>query len=162
MEVTEGIEFINAEPKEVINYLRSRSVEKIKVSPSNLKIICSGQEPILQAMNGKIKEYPIRKTFLHKLLNWYNFPTNKLSRLSNETVISICNDYLLNIRSEYVTVTFESDEALTLTSPRYNEITDLEIIDRCAELGIQNISRNDFMMRIITKDKYKFEGTYPN
>jgi len=109
-------------------------------------------------MNGRIKEYPIRKTFFHKLLNWYNFPTNKLSRLSNETVISICNDYLINIGSEYVTVTLESDEALTLTSPRYNEITDLEIIDRCAALGIQNISRNDFMMRIITEDRYKFEA----
>ena len=67
MELTEGIEFINVEPKEVINYLKSRSIEKIKVSPSNLKIIGSGQELILQAMNGRIKEYPINRSSVSQI-----------------------------------------------------------------------------------------------
>jgi len=83
---------------------------------------------------------------------------NQLYRLSNETVISICNDYLMNINRKYVDVTLEKGEALTITSPDYNEITDLEVIQKCTYLGVRTVSRNDFMLRITTEEKFKFEA----
>lgn len=156
--VTEGIEFINASPDEVINYLQDLEREKLRLSPANLKIKSDGKFLMLSIMDKGVEDYPIRKSFLHKLLKWYSFPMNQLYRLSNETLISICNDYLININREFVNVTIEKGEALTITSPDYNEITDLEVIKKCADLGFRTVSRNDFMMRITTEEKFKFEA----
>lgn len=156
--VTEGIEFINASPDEVINYLQDLEREKLRLSPANLKIKSDGKFLMLSIMDKGIEDYPIRKSFLYKLLKWYSFPMNQLYRLSNETLISICNDYLININREFVNVTIEKGEALTITSPDYNEITDLEVIKKCADLGVRTVSRNDFMMRITTEEKFKFEA----
>ncbi len=155
--VTEGIEFINARPGEVIDYLQDLDRVKFSLSPANLKIKSDGKMLMLQIMDKGIQDYPIRKSFLHKLLKWYSFPMNQFNRLSNETLISVCNDYLMNINREFVNVTLENGEALTITSPDYSEITDLEVIKRCADLGVRTISRNDFMMRITTEEKFKFE-----
>ncbi len=156
--VTEGIEFINASPDEVINYLQDLGREKLRLSPANLKIKSDGKFLMLSVMDKGVGDYPIRKSFLYKLLKWYSFPMNQLYRLSNETLISICNDYLININREFVNVTIEKGEALTITSPEYNEITDLEVIKKCADLGVRTVSRNDFMMRITTEEKFKFEA----
>ncbi|HMN49629.1 MAG TPA: hypothetical protein PKD67_10865 [Ignavibacteriaceae bacterium] len=156
--VTEGIEFINASPDEVINYLQDLGREKLRLSPANLKIKSDSKFLILSVMDKGVEDYPIRKSFLYKLLKWYSFPMNQLYRLSNETLISICNDYLININREFVNVTIEKGEALTITSPDYNEITDLEVIKKCADLGVRTVSRNDFMMRITTEEMLKFEA----
>lgn len=155
MILLEGPEFINAEPKVVAQYLSTTSRESVSVSPPNLTVRNDGKLLILQILNGKVREYPIRRSFLYKLLKWYSFPINQLHRMSIDTVTSLCNDYVLNFRSETVTVKTELGEALTITSPRYNELTDLEVIDMCAGLGIKEISRNDFFMRIYTNEKYK-------
>jgi len=155
--VTEGIEFIDAKPETVIDYLKSRVTEKIEVNPANLKIVNGGRFLVLQVMNGKIREYPIRRTFLYKLLRWYGFPLGQLSKLSTESVTSICNDYLMNIKRGKVIVKTEKDEALSILSPDYNEITDLEIISEVTALGVRNISRNDFLMSIATEEKLKTE-----
>lgn len=156
--VTEGIEFIDASPDEVIGYLQDLDRVKLSLSPANLKIKSDGKYLTLSVMNKNVKNYPIRKSFLYKLLKWYSFPMNQLYRLSNETIISLCNDYLMNINREYVNVTLEDGEALTITSPDYNEITDLEVIQKCTDLGVRTVSRNDFMLRITTEEKFKFEA----
>lgn len=154
--VTEGIEFINAGSKEVVGYLQDLDRVKLSLNPANLKIKLVGKLLMLSIMDTGIKDYPIRKSFLHKLLRWYSFPITQLRRLSTETLISVCNDYIMNINREFVNVTIENGEALTITSPDYNEITDLEIIQKCADLGVRTVSRNDFMMRITTEEKFKF------
>lgn len=155
--VKEGIEFINAEPGIVQNYLETVERSSQDVNPSNLKIINYGCNLILQVMNGRIKEFPVRRTFLYKLLNWYKFPVNQLYRLSLDTIASVCNDYLMNIKRKYVTIKFEKQEALTLLSPDYNEISDLEVIKSIVGMGARNISRNDFFISITTEDKVKTE-----
>jgi len=156
--VTEGIEFNNARPEEVIDYLQDLDRVKLALSPANLKIKLDNKQLMLRVMDKAVRDYPIRKSFLYKLLKWYSFPMNQLYRLSNETVISICNDYLMNINRKYVDVTLEKGEALTITSPDYNEITDLEVIQKCTYLGVRTVSRNDFMLRITTEEKFKFEA----
>lgn len=153
--VTEGIEFIDAKPDVVIDYLKSRETNKIEVNPANLKVVNGGRILVLQVMNGKIREYPVRRTFLYKLLRWYGFPISQLMKLSTETITSICNDYLMNIKREKVIVKTEKEEALSILSPDYNEITDLDIISKVAALGVRNISRNDFFMSVATEEKIR-------
>lgn len=153
--VTEGIEFIDAKPDVVIDYLKSRETNKIEINPANLKVVNGGRFLVLQVMNGKIREYPVRRTFLCKLLRWYGFPISQLTKLSTETVTSICNDYLMNIKRDKVIVKTEKEDALSILSPDYNEITDLGIIGEVAALGVRIISRNDFFMSITTEEKLR-------
>jgi hypothetical protein len=155
---SEGIEFCNAKPEVVINHLRTIKRKQLEISPSDLHIKSQGKYLVLKTMGKQSKEYPVRRSFLYKLLKWYSFPVWQLGRLSGETIASLCNDYLLNIKRDYVTIKFEGDEALTIVSPSYNEITDLEIIERVKSWKVNTISRNDFMMRINTEEKYKFQA----
>lgn len=153
--VTEGIEFVDAKPDVVIDYLKTRETSKIEANPANLKVVNGGRFLVLQVMNGKITEYPVRRTFLYRLLRWYGFPLNQLIKLSTETVTSICNDYLMNIKRDRVIVKTEKQDALSILSPDYNEITDLRIIGEVAALGVRSISRNDFFMSITTEEKVR-------
>jgi len=156
--VTEGIEFNNAKINQVADHLENLDRYKIQVSPANLKINTDGKNLILTAMEDGVKDFLIRKSFLHKLLKWYSFPLSQLYRLSIDTIASVCNDYLMNMNRSFVNITIEKNEALTITSPEYNEITDLEVIKSCAALGVRTVSRNDFMLRITTEEKFKFEA----
>ena len=79
----EGLEFINADPEQVIDYLGSLERSKLQVNPSNLKVYLDGKTMMLSVMNKNVKDYPIRKSFFYKLLKWYSFPLNQLYRLSN-------------------------------------------------------------------------------
>jgi hypothetical protein len=152
----DGIEFINAGPEAVISHLKKLDIKRLEVNPSSLHIKMEGKNLILKILSTG-KNYPLRKSFLHKLLRWYSFPLSRIERLSGDTVASVCNDFLLNINREYVVVKTEGNEALTITSPDYNEISDLEIIERASLMGKGTISRNDFMMRITTSERYKFQ-----
>lgn len=154
---TEGIEFINAKPRDVIEYLKGRNVWQTDVSPAELLIKNSGRFLSLKFTGRDGGEYPVRRSFLHKLLRWYSFPVHQLKRLSAESTASICNDFLLHIRREYLTVKFEGEEALTITSPGYTEITDLEIIEKLSGMKLRGISRNDFMLRVTSEEKFKAE-----
>lgn len=156
--VTEGIEFNNAKVHQVIDYLESINRKKIQVPPCNLKINSDGRYLFLSVMDDGVKDYLIRKSFLHKLLKWYSFPLGQLNRLSMDTITSVCNDYLMNINRSFVNITIEKGEALTITSPEYNEITDFDVIKSCAELGVRTVSRNDFMLRITTEEKFRFDA----
>lgn len=155
--VREGPEFNNALPGVVEDYLNSTGRISLEVNPSRLKISTDGRILFLQVFNGSIKEYPLRRAFLYKLLKWYNFPAGQLYKLSTETITSVCNDYLMNIKRDYVTLKLEGEDALTILSPGYNEITDLDIIKSCSDIGISRISRNDYFLSITTEDKMKTE-----
>jgi hypothetical protein len=159
----EGFEFSNSNPQEVVEFLESRQIEKIETSPSELKIMGEGDSLRLRIMNGTVKEYPIRRAFLYKLLRWHKFPISLVYNLSVETISSICNDLLINIRGDSVFVKIENGQALTILSKNYNEITDLEILKSLSNIGINKISRNDFFMSVNTEEKYKikpFPGDY--
>src|SRR5690606_11249953 len=155
--VKDGAEFIYTEPDIVIDFLRKRKIEKIEVNPHNLKIVNSNEQLLLQVFNGTKNEFPLRRSFLYKLLRWYTFPVSKIYRLSPESIASICNDYLLNIKLHSVIVKIEQEDALTIVSPDYNEINDLEIIKSLAGMGARSISRNDFFFSIVTYDNIKTE-----
>lgn len=153
---SDGMEFVYADPKEISEYLNALERERMEADPCDLRLRSDGRTLILQLTNGKVKEYQVRRSFVYKLLRWYGFPLKQLKRLSAETIANICNDYLLNIRSRVI-LKLENGMALSLFSPRYNEITDLEVISQCRSLGIASVSRNDFFMRLYTEEKFNTE-----
>ena len=152
-----GPEFVEAEPAEVIDFLRGRQVQKVKIPPENAHIVNDGKEFYLHCSHNGLKEYPLRDTFLTKVFRWYNVPRRLMAYLDIDTITSILNDLLLNINSDHITVTIEDGDALTITSPHYSELSDLDAIKMCEPLGIRRISRNDFFMRIDSCTKFDVE-----
>lgn len=159
MKLAKPIEFKSEKPEKVIEHLRSVKRETIKASPLSLCLKTGtgtdAEKIFLMVSNGNTKNYEIRESFLMKLLKWYSFPTHVIPRLSTETVVSAANDFLLNIKSNEVFIKLENDEALTITSNKYTDIPDLEILERCSKLGFKEVSRNDFFMSINSKEVVK-------
>lgn len=151
MELRRGRTFSDAEPGEVIDFLQGRKVESRATPPDMLFVVNDGSELRLRLLDGEVVEYPIREAFLFKLLKWFQFPARSLGRFSIDTITSILNDHLLAIKGGEVTLRIEDGEVLSMTSNRYNEVADLEILDLLAPLGIRAVSRNDFFTRIYTE-----------
>jgi len=155
MEYRKGPEFSQAGVEEVTAYLRYRSLKKHVLSPDRLHVVNDGRELFLRVPAGKTEEYPIRGSFLFKLLKWYAFPSRQVGLVSIDTLTSILNDYLLAIPSGEVNVTIEDGEALALTSQRYNELSDLEVLEKAASIGVESVSRNDFFMRVYSRTEFE-------
>lgn len=161
MKFAEQKEFKQAKPEEVIKHLRKVKRETIKVNPLSL-ILKTGSGPDaekihLMVSDGHTRFYDVRKSFLFKLLKWYSFPTYLLNRLSTETVVSAANDFLLNMKSNEVFIKLENEEALTITSSRYTDLPDLEILEMCKDMKIKSVTRNDFFMSMNSDDVYKVQ-----
>jgi hypothetical protein len=157
MKYIDGMTFSLVKCEEILDYLKSRKLTTYQLRPSSLNICSDMNNLILQFTNGKLNQYPVRRSFLYKLLNWYKFPLNQLEKLSIDTIVNICNDFLLNIKREYVNVLIENNEALTITSPGYSEITDIEIFKNFDFKGIRVVSRDDFVTRMYFEEKIKIE-----
>jgi hypothetical protein len=157
MLLSEGKAFDQAKPEEVVDFLRSRKLELKPTPAERLHVVNDGQRLALQLVNGKMTEYPMRRSFLFKLLRWHSFPLAQLRTLNIDTVTGILNDYLLSVRSGDVTLVVEDGEALTVTSGRFNRMEDLTILHRCKDLGVERISRNDFFTRFYTETLDKKE-----
>ncbi len=152
MNLPEGLEFKNADPAKVISHLCGLDRKNIITAPELLEVVYDGGEVLLRVSNGSENLYPVRKSFLYKILNWYHFQKELIPKLTMKTLVSIANDFIRNIKSREVNVKIENGEALTITSQNYTEFSDLMVIDIAKEYGIQSISRNDFFMRIYIKN----------
>ena len=157
MKIAEGKIYYEQKPKLMLKELNSLQRKKITVDPTKLKLKDDNDKLILQVTNGSVKHYPVRRAFLYKLLKWYWFPTRLIYKLSTESIVSVCNDFLLNIKSDQVIFKIENDEALTITSMKYTDITDQEILEICLPFGIGSVSRSDFCMRMYGRKLLKAE-----
>jgi hypothetical protein len=157
MEYRTGPEFSQADICEVRDFLGGRRLKKYVISPEQLHVVNDGREHFLRISNGKTGEYPVRGSFLFKLLKWYGFPSRQIDRLSIDTVTSVLNDYLLAIPGGDVNVMVEDGEALSLTSRRYNELSDTEVLDCAERVGVACVSRNDYFMRVYSNTEYEVE-----
>ena len=155
MEFRSGPEFSQAGVEEVRAYLNYRRLKKYVLPPDRLHVVNDGSELFLRVSNGKTEEYPVRGSFLFKLLKWYSFPVRQVRRLSIDTLTSILNDYLLAIPGGEVNVTIEDGEALALTSRRYNELSDLEVLEKGTAIGMETVSRNDYFMRLYGRTDFE-------
>jgi hypothetical protein len=152
----QGRIFDQAPHDEVCDFLRARRVESVTLPPDKLLITNDGRTLAVQTFgNGAVKEYPLRASFFQKLLKWFAIPLRAIDRLNIDTVTSLLNDLLLSIHSGDVTLKVEDSEALTLTSRRYSEILDLDILKLCSPAGVATVSRNDFFLRVYSDIRLK-------
>jgi hypothetical protein len=99
-------------------FLASRNVELIDVNPELLCFILHGTRPLLRIAAGTVVEYPVRASFVDKLLRWHHLSRHQLKCASNETAISFFNDLLLAIKGATVRVCVEDGDAKTITHSR--------------------------------------------
>ncbi len=67
----------------------------IYTDPKNLRFKAEGRSIMLQIMDKSIEEYPLDKSSIEEWLCKFKFPVFLLDILSHESIVSICNDYLL-------------------------------------------------------------------
>ena len=137
-----------------LDYIKSAKRENIKTSPDQLHINNDGKRLYLEVFNGKVRQFPMRESFMLKLLKWFSFPSHQLKILDIDTITSVLNDYLLAIKRLYVNVKIEWGEALTITSDKYCEIEDGQIIKRLDPNSIDMIYLTDFASFFRTKTKF--------
>lgn len=138
-----------------LDYIRSAKRENIKINPDQLHINNDGKRLYLEVFNGKVRQFPMRESFMLKLLKWFSFPSHQLKILDIDTITSVMNDYLLAIKRLYINVKIEYGEALTITSDRYCEIEDSQIIKRLDPKTVDMIYLTDFESYFRTKTKLK-------
>ena len=140
-----------------LKHIESMNYTNLKINPEYLHVVNDGKTLCLEIFDGKVKQVQMRQSFMLKLLKWFNFPSHQLDILDIDTVTSILNDYLLAIKRIYVNVKLEYDEALTITSDKYCEVEDAEIIKRLDPTSIDHIYFTDFSTYIRTKTKFDIQ-----
>ena len=155
MKTAEGKIFNNRPTEEVIDFLKSTPHTYYSASPRDLEIVNDNSLLFLKMKQKQPQTFKLRKSFVHKLLRWYNLPVNILEKLSEDLLLRMLNELLIQIKSYEVNIKVESNEALTITSKLCTEFKDLEVYELIKELDIKSISRNDFMTRFYTDKKYE-------
>lgn len=153
METVEGKIFKMMPVEEVMDFFKSRHKKKIEISPRKIELVNIKENLFLRISANKIEEYPVRTSFLRKLLKWNQLPEDFSNKISNELFIKVLNETLQNFRARNVDIHLENNEAKTITSKLYSEVTNLEIYDVIKNLEITKISHNDYMTRFYTKKK---------
>lgn len=67
----EGPEFLNAEATEVIAHLRERKLVVTLIPPDRLHVAHDSKTLWLQYLNGRVRQYPLCRSFVQKLLSWF-------------------------------------------------------------------------------------------
>ena len=160
MTIKSGQVFSEAKPGEVLSYLKGLDRRTIVTSPHKLKLSNKvnkkSDQIFLEIRNGTTTHYPIRRSFLLKLMRWYHLTELVISKLSPDTIVAVGNDFLSHIRSGSVTIKTENGDALTILSPRYSEFTDAELLEICRDkFNAEKVSRDDFAMRVFSKEIFK-------
>lgn len=156
MNTIEGKIFKMMPAEEVLDFFKSRQRRKIEISPKNIELVNVKNNLLLKLKANKIAEYPVRTSFLRKLLKWNSLPEDLVRKIGQDLFIKVLNKTLKNFKSWNVDIHIEDNEAKTITSKLYSEVTNLEIYDVIKDLEITKISHNDYMTRFYTKKK--FEG----
>lgn len=155
MNTTEGKIFQMRPVEEVIDFLKRREKRKIEVSPKNICLLNRSGNLILRIKTNKYEEFKVRNSFYKKLLKWNSLPEDFAIRIGEELSIEVLNASLQNFRAWNVDIHLEDNEAKTITSKLYSEISNLEIYDVIKNLEISTISHNDFITRFYTKKKFE-------
>ena len=147
-----GRSFQNASPTEVIDYIKGRKIEYHNVCPGNLRISQMGKKLFLDINKGRITRYAIRRSFFEKLLMWYNISTLFAYKADLDVILVMLNNVFKLIKRKYVRITIENGEALTITSPDYTDIKDIDIIETLSKDKLVKITRTDMFTKIDTNE----------
>jgi len=152
-----GITFNNSPAKEVVDYFRSRELRKIEISPLALNVFNCNRHMFVRVKTDKYEEYPVRTSFLQKMLRWHNLPVDLPSKISPETLMALLNESFHTIKSGNIFVNLEDGEAKTVVSNYFCDLNNLEILGAVANQKVEKISHDDYMTRFFTKEKFKME-----
>ena len=155
MKTIEGKIFEMRPAEEVLDFLQSRIDTKLETSPKQIELVNNGGCLFVRVLTDKYDEFPIRTSFLKKLLKWNTLPNDFSDKISEELFIQVLNETLQNFKSWYVDIRLENGEAKSITSKLYSEVSNLEIYEVVKDLEISKISHNDYMTRFYTKKKYE-------
>jgi hypothetical protein len=134
------------------DHLNKREIKKIITNPENIKLDLEAKKVFITIYNeGNVEYYPVRKSFVLKLFKWFHFPSSQFRYLNRETLVSVLNDYLINIKSVPVTIYLENLSAITITSKHYIEINDNNLIDMLKNYDVSSVIKNDYFTRIFLK-----------
>lgn len=140
---------------DALEHLNSLKTIDYEIEPDKLHVINDGRSFYLELFDGGVRQFPIKESFLLKLLRWYSFPSHQLKILDIDTVTSLLNDYLLAIKNRYVHLKCVDGEALTITSARFTEVKDIDLLNKLESDTIDMIYFTDFETNIRTKANYK-------
>ena len=162
MKLIDGKIFDRVKPQLVMDYLKNLDIKIIEIDPRDVKVIRVDEGILKLEVNSQRKEfYSIRKSFLFKLLKWFNISHHNIDHFNIDTIIAICNDNLKAISDNsyhsYIKIKIENDDAVSILSSKFTIINDLEIIDLAQKYNIDKISRDDFSLRIYTTIKENSE-----
>lgn len=133
---------------EMKNYLQNRAIKKISTNPENIKLDFESNKVFITIYNeGSLEYYPVRKSFVMKLFRWFHFPSSQFRYLNRETLVSVLNDYLINIKSIPVTVHLENLSAVTITSKNFIEISDNSLMGILEKYKVSSVEKNDYFTR---------------
>lgn len=141
------------EAEEAIDYLESFNSYNRQVEPEKIFVRNDNKSLYLVIFDGSTHEYKIRKAFLEKLLKWYSFPIRQLEYFDIDTITAMCNDYIINIKAKYVNIKIEDGEALTITSDKFSDVNDLDLIYHLKKQGIERIFIDDYNTSIRIEEK---------
>ncbi len=146
--LNEGKTFQNVSPAVVIDFLQNRQIDYYFVAPDKLQILNLDNKLYLQVKKDHHLLFPMRRSFFEKLLMWYKIPLNFAYQADLDVSISLLNNILKLIKRNYVRVVIEDGEAITLTSPDYVDIRDLDIIENKAKSELLKITRTDMFTKL--------------
>ena len=147
-----GCSFQNANPCEVIDFLKERKINYHFIAPEYLRIIQFKKKLFLEIHTEKVLRYPIRKSFFEKLLMWYKISTVFAYKAETDVIVSMLNNVFKLIKRNYVRVVIENGQALTITSPDYTDIRDKDIIKNLSNNKLVKITRTDMFTKIDTNE----------
>ena len=93
----------------------SQNADRIDVEPDRLCFVTDGSRLLLRIADGRRRNYPVRASFVDKLLQLHQLNRRRLRYASNETAVSFFNDLLLAIESASIRVMIDGDQARTFT-----------------------------------------------
>jgi hypothetical protein len=149
--MTEGVKFDGAPVEEVYKFLLTRDIQVIPMHTRKMYFTVSNDQLILETCNRNFDRCQVRKAFVLKLLNWFNFPHFPILRFDGDAFTSVLNNLLYLIDKE-VKLAYEDGEALTILSRQHSITEDLALLKLCRGFPINNISRNDFMTRFFFRE----------
>lgn len=155
MKTTEGKIFKMRPVEEVIEFLKTREKRKIEVSPNKIGLVNLNGNLFVRLKTNKYEEYPVRNSFYKKLLKWNSLPEDLAQKIGSSLTINVLNASLQNFKAWNVDIHLENNEAKTITSKLYSEVSNLEIYEAIKDLEISTVSHNDFMTRFYTEKKFE-------
>ncbi|KAF0147643.1 MAG: hypothetical protein FD143_3022 [Ignavibacteria bacterium] len=142
---------------EAIDYLHSFNTKTILIEPEKIFVRNEDKALYLVIFDGSTYEYLIRRSFLEKLFKWYSFPIRQLEYFDIDTITAMCNDYIINIKAKYVNIKIEDGDALTITSEKFSDVNDIELIQNLDTQGIERIFIDDYTTSIRIEEKFRMK-----